>query len=221
MAWMADGHRGDGTGRMHIEREARKLADAGKFEEVEEWLDRFLEFASIGLEPRAVLNGCSSQEFRRMRRSRRAVRYWGSDEPLDGNHGYSRVRGRRDRTACRGSDSAMCSRIGRISRRDSMRAGKPPSIPRRFATCGRHARKTLNEANSFLILVSALFLFAAEPPETEKQQQWPVAGGGPEGMRYSPLDQINRRTFSSFNRPGGSIPATNTKARNCNAIRSS
>jgi glucose dehydrogenase len=44
----------------------------------------------------------------------------------------------------------------------------------------------------YLILAAALFLFAAEAARNQKQQQWPVVGGGPEGMRYSPLDQINR-----------------------------
>ena len=32
----------------------------------------------------------------------------------------------------------------------------------------------------------------------EKQQQWPVVGGGPEGMRYSPLDQINRSNVQTL-----------------------
>src|SRR6476660_9025533 len=45
---------------------------------------------------------------------------------------------------------------------------------------------------SYLIPAAALFLFAADSARNEKQQQWPVVGGGPEGMRYSPLDQINR-----------------------------
>ena len=51
---------------------------------------------------------------------------------------------------------------------------------------------------SYLILAAALFLFAADGARNEKQQQWPVVGGGPEGMRYSPLDQINRSNVQSL-----------------------
>jgi quinoprotein glucose dehydrogenase len=42
-----------------------------------------------------------------------------------------------------------------------------------------------------LFFVAGLALFAADPGQ-RKNQSWPVSGGGPEGMRYSPLDQINR-----------------------------
>ena len=45
---------------------------------------------------------------------------------------------------------------------------------------------------SCLIVVAGFLLFAADRSRNGKNQQWPVAGGGPEGMRYSPLDQINR-----------------------------